>query len=63
MFDHSVLVTSNSHNVRLLKRMGLQAGRDFRSEKGAVAAGRPHQLNLMFRDRDKAIMFKLRTIA
>ena len=63
MFDHDVLVSSNPHNLRLLKRMGLAFGRDYQSVKGAVAAGRPHQLLLKFKDRDKAIMFKLQAIA
>lgn len=63
MFDHEVLVTSNSHNVGLLRKMDLKLGRDFRSSKGAVAKGRPHQLLLYFKDLDKALMFKLRAIA
>ena len=63
MFEHVVLVSSNLHNVKLLRTMGLKNGRDFRSEKGAVAAGRPHQLLLKFKDKDQALFFKLRSIA
>ena len=63
MFDHEVLVSSNPFNIRLLKRMGLTNGRDFRSEKGAVAKGRPNQLLLKFKDKDQAMMFKLRASA
>jgi hypothetical protein len=61
MFDHTVLVASNLYNVKLLKSMDLKNGRDFRSEKGAVAAGRPNQLLLKFKDKDKALFFKLKS--
>jgi hypothetical protein len=61
VFDHSVFVTSNSHNIKLLKQMNLKLGRDFRSEKGAVAAGRPNQLRLLFKDKDQAMIFKLKS--
>lgn len=60
MFDHEVLVTSNAYNIRLLKRMGLKLGQDFRSVNGAVAKGRPGHLLLMFNDLNVALMFKLR---
>lgn len=63
MFEHAVLVTSNSENIKLLKKMDLKMGRDFRSEKGAAMAGRPHQLRLVFKDRNKAIVFKLQASA
>lgn len=63
MFDHPVLVTSNAHNVSLLRKMGLKPGVDYRSEKGAASRGRPNCLLLMFKDKDKALFFKLRTTA
>lgn len=39
-----VIVNSNLHNMALLRRMGLMVGRDFTSEKGAVAKGKPNSL-------------------
>ena len=63
MFEHEVLVISNAHNVRLLKKMGLKLGRDFRSVNGAVAKGRPGHLLLKFNDLNVALMFKLRARA
>lgn len=57
---YEVLVSSNLENISLLKRLGLKIGRDFTSEKGAVAAGKPSYLLLRFKDREKAIIFKLR---
>lgn len=56
-----VIVNGNLHNVALLRAMNLVAGRDFTSEKGAVARGRPSSLILRFADADKALMFKLRS--
>lgn len=58
-----VLVKSCIENVKLLNQMGLKAGRDFTSEKGAVAKGRPSALLLRFKDKDKALIFKLRAIS
>ena len=61
MFD--VLVSSNTYNIELLKTLDLKPGRDYYSVKGAVASGRPNQLLLQFKDRDKAMLFKLRSRA
>ena len=60
MFNHEVLVASNMANIGLLCRMGLKNGIDFQSVKGSVAKGYSHHLCLMFKDRNKAMMFKLR---
>jgi hypothetical protein len=54
-----VICNGNIHNMTLLKRMGLVVGRDFTSEKGAVAKGRPNSILLRFVDKDKALLFKL----
>lgn len=61
MYD--VLVTSCPHNINLLKAMNLRIGYDYHSVKGAVSAGRPHQVCLRFKDREKALLFKLKAIS
>jgi hypothetical protein len=61
-FEHEVLVTANHKNHVLLRQMGLKLGRDYRSGFGAVKAGRPDCLKLFFKDKDKALMYKLRAI-
>lgn len=57
MYD--VFVTSNLEMVKTLKRMKLVMGRDYTTEKGAVSAGRKNQIILRFKDRNKALLFKL----
>jgi hypothetical protein len=61
MFDHKVLVVSNDFNRKLLKRQGLKFGIDYRSESGAVEAGRQSSLCLKFKDLNKAMIYKLQT--
>jgi hypothetical protein len=59
VFSHDVLVDSSVQTIKTLKRLKLVAGIDFTPKKGAVAAGRPNQVMLAFKDRDTAILFKL----
>lgn len=63
LYQHKVFVTSNDYNRDLLKALDLKFGRDYLSVRGAAQAGKLGQLCLMFKDRDLAIMFKLRSIA
>jgi len=55
-----VICNGNLENMALLRRMGLKIGRDYQSQKGAVAKGRPNSILLTFKNKDHALFFKLR---
>lgn len=58
MFE--VFVDSGLQTVKTLRKLKFINGVDYYSIKGAVAAGRPNQLILSFKDRNNAILFKLK---
>ena len=56
---YNVHVYSNLKMVKTLKGMGLRLGIDYTTEKGATEQARNGRIILRFKDRDKAMMFKL----
>lgn len=52
-----VFVVSGLSLIRALKKHNLRPGVDYTSEKGA--ASRNNQVLLRFKDKDKALLFKL----